>query len=103
MCVLVLTLCEVALWQSVGDVRKLAAVVAVLQRADVHVAPLLQLLQPAALLLALAVGIEHYAYPQCTWRKDGGQRSGCKGSRGFGVLFKSVVLTEGIDPGLSKC
>lgn len=56
-CVMVLTLCQVALRQSVGDVWKLAAVVAVLQRADVHVAPLLQLLQPAALLLALTVGV----------------------------------------------
>lgn len=52
-----LTLCKVALRQSVGDVWKLAAVVAVLQRAHVHVPPLLQLLEPAALLLALTVGV----------------------------------------------
>lgn len=56
-CVLVLTLCQVALRQSVGDVWKLAAVVAVLQWADIHVAPFLQLLQPAALLLALTVRV----------------------------------------------
>lgn len=55
--VLVLTLGEVALRQSVGNVGKFAAIVAVLQWADVHVAPLLQLLQPTTLLLAFTVRI----------------------------------------------
>ena len=57
MCESVPTLCEVALRQSVSDVWKLAAVVAVLQRADVHVPPLLQLLEPGALLLTFTVGV----------------------------------------------
>lgn len=55
--VLVLTLGEVALRQSVGNVGKFAAIVAVLQWADVHVPPLLQLLQPTTLLLAFTVRI----------------------------------------------
>lgn len=62
---------QVALRQGVGNVGQLAAVVAVLERTDVHVAPLLQLLEPAALLLALAVGVQHDAYPQCTWGMGG--------------------------------
>lgn len=102
-CVLVLTLCEIALWQSVGDVGELAAVVAVLQWAHVHVAPLLELLQPAALLLALAVGVEHHTYPQCTWDEGGEKGVAVRGQdiKEIEVLeccFKSGVLTEWVDP-----
>lgn len=73
-CHVALTRRQVALWQGVGDVGQLAAVVAVLQGADVHVAPLLQLLQPAALLLALAVRVQHHAHPQGTCGEWEGQR-----------------------------
>lgn len=60
------TMCQVALGQGVGDVGKLAAVVTVLQRADIHVAPLLQLFEPCILLLALTVRVQHDAHPQRT-------------------------------------
>lgn len=56
-CVLVLTLCQVALRQSIGDVWKLATIVSILQWADVHVTPFLQLLKPATLLLAFTMRV----------------------------------------------
>lgn len=62
----VLTLGKVALRESIGDVWELAPVVAIFQRAHVHVAPLLQLLEPTALLFALTVGVQHHTHPQCT-------------------------------------
>lgn len=89
-CVSVWTLCQVTLRQSVGDVWKFAAIVAILQRAHVHVAPFLQLLQPAALFLALTVGIKHYTHPQSTWTQRSRHTSRCERSKNCGVMEEVV-------------
>lgn len=57
-----------ALGERVGQVGQLAYVVAVLQRAHVHVVPPAELAQPQAPLFAFGVGIEHDAHPQGTCR-----------------------------------
>lgn len=57
-----------ALGQSVGQIGQLAAMVTILQGADVHAVPPAKLLKPETLLLGFTVGVQHNAHPQspCT-------------------------------------
>lgn len=52
------------LGQSVGQIGQLAAMVTVLQGADVHAAPPAELPEPEAFLLGFVVRIQHDAHPQ---------------------------------------
>jgi len=57
-----------ALGQSVSQIGQLAAMVTVLQGADVHAVPPAKLSEPETLLLGFIVGVQHDAHPQgsCT-------------------------------------
>lgn len=54
--------------QSVGQIGQLAAMVTVLQGADVHAVPPAKLSKPETLLLGLVVGVQHDAHPQGSCR-----------------------------------